>query len=44
MTLDERRELVEMFVSRVAVDRAPHRGRNTVDVDRVRIEWRMVRR
>jgi site-specific DNA recombinase len=44
MTLDERRDVVELFVSRVVVDRTATRGRNTVDTDRVRVEWRMVRR
>lgn len=39
MTLDERRELVTLFVARVTVARArpPY---NRVDLDRVAIEWR----
>ena len=39
MTLDERRELVRMFIATVRVDRAAPGARSSVQ-DRVTIEWR----
>ena len=42
MTLDERRELVRLFIERVVVNRAPA-GRRAAIEERVTVEWRSAR-